>query len=139
MNDLFPSKREFWDLGRRFFDDALGENMANLTSFKTDIIEKEDAYIVEAELPGMSKDDIELDYHDNILTIRGRQETEKNEQDEERKYVRRERSSRSFSRQFIIQDVDEDAVKAKFDNGILEINLPKIHPTPTKSTKIDIE
>lgn len=139
MNDLFPSKREFWDLGRRFFDDALGENMANLTSFKTDIIEKEDAYIVEAELPGMSKDDIELDYHDNILTIRGRQETEKNEQDEERKYVRRERSSRSFSRQFIIQDVDEDAIKAKFDNGILEINLPKIHPTPTKSTKIDIE
>ncbi|EXJ24400.1 heat shock protein, Hsp20 family [Alkalibacterium sp. AK22] len=139
MNDLFPSKREFWDLGRRFFDDALGENMANLTSFKTDIIEKEDAYIVEAELPGMSKDDIELDYHDNILTIRGRQETEKNEQDEERKYVRRERSSRSFSRQFIIQDIDEDAIKAKFDNGILEINLPKIHPTPTKSTKIDIE
>lgn len=139
MNDMIPSRRDFFDFGRRFFDDALGQNFGDLGNFKTDIIEKEDAFVVEAELPGMSKDNIELDYHDNVLSISANQETKKNESDEERNYIRRERSTRSFSRQFIIQDIDKDNIKAKFDNGILKIDLPKQHPTDSESKRIDIE
>ncbi|MCC5894329.1 MAG: Hsp20/alpha crystallin family protein [Alkalibacterium sp.] len=139
MNDMIPSRRDFFDFGRRFFDDALGQNFGDFGSFKTDIIEKDDAYEVEAELPGMSKDNIELDYHDNVLSISAKQETEKDESDKERNYIRRERSSRSFSRQFIIQNIDKDNIKARFDNGVLKIDLPKQEPTAPESKRIDIE
>ncbi|MCC5890364.1 MAG: Hsp20/alpha crystallin family protein [Alkalibacterium sp.] len=139
MNDMIPSKRDFWDLSRRFFDDALGQNFGDFGSFKTDIIEQDDAYVVEAELPGMSRENIELDFQDNILSISAKQETATDESDEERNYIRRERSTRSFSRQFILQDIDEDNIKARFDNGILEVTLPKQHPEPKNTKKIDIE
>lgn len=139
MNDMIPSKRDFWDFSRRLFDDALGQNFGDFGSFKTDIIEQDEAYVVEAELPGMSRDNIELDFKDNVLSISAKQETAKDESDEERNYIRRERSTRSFSRQFILQDIDEDNIKARFDNGILEVTLPKQNPTPKTSKKIDIE
>lgn len=139
MNDMIPSKRDFWDFSRRFFDDALGQSFGDSGSFKTDIIEKDDAYLVEAELPGMSKENIELDFKDNVLSISAKQETATEESDEDRNYIRRERSTRSFSRQFILQDIDEDSIKARFENGILEVTLPKQSPTPKASKKIDIE
>lgn len=139
MNDMIPSKRDFWDFSRRLFDDALGQNFGDFGSFKTDIIEQDEAYVVEAELPGMSRDNIELDFKDNVLSISAKQETATDESDEERNYIRRERSTRSFSRQFILQDIDEDNIKARFDNGILEVTLPKQNPTPKTSKKIDIE
>lgn len=139
MNDMIPSKRDFWDFSRRLFDDALGQNFGDFGSFKTDIIEQDEAYVVEAELPGMSRNNIELDFKDNVLSISAKQETAKDESDEERNYIRRERSTRSFSRQFILQDIDEDNIKARFDNGILEVTLPKQNPTPKTSKKIDIE
>ncbi|GAB2486382.1 Hsp20/alpha crystallin family protein [Alkalibacterium psychrotolerans] len=139
MNDMIPSKRDFWDFSRRLFDDALGQNFGDFGSFKTDIIEQDEAYVVEAELPGMSRDNIELDFKDNVLSISAKQETATDESDEERNYIRRERSTRSFSRQFILQDIDEDNIKARFNNGILEVTLPKQNPTPKTSKKIDIE
>ncbi|WP_460321982.1 Hsp20/alpha crystallin family protein [Alkalibacterium psychrotolerans] len=136
---MIPSKRDFWDFSRRLFDDALGQNFGDFGSFKTDIIEQDEAYVVEAELPGMSRDNIELDFKDNVLSISAKQETATDESDEERNYIRRERSTRSFSRQFILQDIDEDNIKARFNNGILEVTLPKQNPTPKTSKKIDIE
>lgn len=139
MNDMIPSRRDFFDFGRRFFDDALGQNFGDFGSFKTDIIEKDESYVVEAELPGMSKENIELDYHDNVLSISAKVETEKDESDDERHYIRRERSTRSFNRQFIIQDIDKDNIKARFDNGVLKIELPKQDPGPPETKRIDIE
>lgn len=139
MNNMFPSKRDFGDMRRRFFDDAFEQVLGDAGTFKTDIIEDENEYTVEAELPGMSKENIELDYRDNFLTISAKQVSETNEQDEERNYVRRERSSRSFSRQFLIRDIDEDNISARFDNGILEVKLPKKEPDKPESKKIDIQ
>lgn len=139
MNNMLPSKRDFWDLRRRLFDDAFDQVLGDAGTFKTDIIEDEKEFTVEAELPGMSKEDIELDYRDNFLTISAKQVSEIDEKDEERNYIRRERSSRSFSRQFLIRDIDENAISARFDNGILEVKLPKKEPEKPETKKIDIQ
>lgn len=139
MNNMFPSKRDFWDLRRRLFDDTFDQVMGDAGTFKTDIIEDENEFTVEAELPGISKEEIELDYRDNFLTISAIHVSETDEQDDERNYVRRERSSRSFSRQFLIRDIDENNISARFDNGILEVKLPKKEPDKPESKKIDIQ
>lgn len=139
MNNMFPSRRDFRDLRRQFFDDTFDQVLGETGNFKTDIIENENDYTVEAELPGMSKENIELDYHDNVLSISGKQESETNEEDEERNYIRRERSSRSFSRQFLIRDIDEDNISARFDNGVLEIKLPKKEFEKPETKRIDIQ
>lgn len=139
MNNMFPSKRDFWDLRRRLFDDTFDQVMGDAGTFKTDIIEDENEFTVEAELPGISKEEIELDYRDNFLTISAKHVSETDEQDDERNYVRRERSSRSFSRQFLIRDIDENNISARFDNGILEVKLPKKEPDKPESKKIDIQ
>jgi HSP20 family protein len=139
MNNMFPSRRDFRDLRRQFFDDAFDQVLGEAGNFKTDIIEDDKEYTVEAELPGMDKENIELDYHDNILSISGKQESETNEEDKERNYIRRERSSRSFSRQFLIRDVDEDNISARFENGILKVKLPKKESGKSENKRIDIE
>ncbi|OJF91777.1 Hsp20/alpha crystallin family protein [Alkalibacterium sp. 20] len=139
MADMLPSKRNFGDLRKLFFDDMFDGSLGDVGSFKTDIIEDEKEYTVEAELPGMSKEDIELDYNDNVLSISAKHESETDEHDEERNYVRRERSSRSFSRQFLIRDIDEDDISARFDNGVLEVKLPKKESNQPTTKRIDIQ
>ncbi|SFC59869.1 HSP20 family protein [Alkalibacterium subtropicum] len=139
MNNMFPSRRDFRDLRRQFFDDTFDQVLGETGSFKTDIIEDDKEYTVEAELPGMDKENIELDYHDNILSISGKQESETKEEDKERNYIRRERSTRSFSRQFLIRDVDEDNISARFNNGILEVKLPKKESDKPENKRIDIQ
>ncbi|GEK90220.1 HSP20 family protein [Alkalibacterium putridalgicola] len=139
MNNMFPSRRDFRDLRRQFFDDTFDQVLGEAGNFKTDIIEDDNEYTVEAELPGMDKENIELDYHDNILSISGKQESETNEEDKERNYIRRERSSRSFSRQFLIRDVDEDNISARFENGILKVKLPKKESDKPENKRIDIQ
>ncbi|MER2064155.1 MAG: Hsp20/alpha crystallin family protein [Alkalibacterium sp.] len=139
MNNMFPSRRDFRDLRRQFFDDTFDQVLGEAGNFKTDIIEDDKEYTVEAELPGMDKENIELDYHDNILSISAMQESETNEEDKERNYIRRERSSRSFSRQFLIRDVDEDNISARFNNGVLEVKLPKKASDKPENKRIDIQ
>ena len=139
MNNMFPSRRDFRDLRRQFFDDTFDQVLGEAGNFKTDIIEDDKEYTVQAELPGMDKENIELDYHDNILSISGKQESETNEEDKERNYIRRERSSRSFSRQFLIRDVDDDNISAHFNNGILEVKLPKKESDKPENKRIDIQ
>lgn len=139
MNDLFPTRRDFMDFGGRFFDDLFSQSLSTASSFNTDIKETENEYILEADMPGMPKENIELNYQDNVLSITAQYETGKDETDDEGNYIRRERSSRSYNRQFIIQDIDEENITAKFDNGVLTVNLPKKEPDKPSSKKIEIE
>ena len=106
-------------------------------SFKTDIKETPEEYIVHAELPGVKKEDIKIDYNNNYLTISA---TRNNESEEKKDhYIRRERSYGSVSRAFYISNVNKDSIKAKFDNGVLNIELPKKEVTTNNSTQILIE
>ncbi|HLR91716.1 MAG TPA: Hsp20/alpha crystallin family protein [Atopostipes sp.] len=139
MNDMFPSRRDFMNFGGRFFDDLFGQSLATATSFNTDIKETDKEYIVVAEIPGIPKENIEVDYQNNVLSIMAKYEQDTEETNKEFNYIRRERSSRSYNRQFIIQDIDEDSITAKFENGLLTVQLPKKDPEKSATKKIEIE
>ncbi|CUO92950.1 molecular chaperone [Clostridium disporicum] len=120
-----------------FFNDDMLSKFNSSGSFKTDIKETPEEYIVHAELPGVKKEDIKVDYNNNYLTISA---TRNNESEEKKdNYIRRERSYGSVSRGFYISNVNKDSIKAKFDNGVLNIELPKKELTANNSTQILIE
>ena len=125
------------DMFNDFFNDDMLSKFNSNGSFKTDIKETPEEYIVHAELPGVKKEDIKVDYNNNYLTISA---TRNNESEEKKdNYIRRERSYGSVSRGFYITNVDKNSIKAKFDNGVLNIELPKKELTASDSNKILIE
>ena len=125
------------DMFNDFFNDDMLSKFNSSGSFKTDIKETPEEYIVHAELPGVKKEDIKVDYNNNYLTISA---TRNNESEEKKdNYIRRERSYGSVSRGFYISNVNKDSIKAKFDNGVLNIELPKKELTANNSTQILIE
>ncbi|MDU3722895.1 MAG: Hsp20/alpha crystallin family protein, partial [Clostridium celatum] len=96
-----------------------------------------EGYVVHAELPGVKKEDINIDYNNNYLTISA---TRNNEYEEKKdNYIRRERSYGSVSRGFYISNVDKNLIKAKFDNGVLNIELPKKEISSNNNNRILIE
>src|SRR6056297_1376258 len=105
--------------------------------FRADVKEKDDEFLIEAEMPGMEKDNINLEINEDYLTI-----TAKNEESNEEKgdnYIRRERRRGTYSRSFYLDNVNEDEIKAEYDDGILKVHLPKKEKTSVKSRTIDIE
>jgi len=102
---------------------------------KVDIYENKESLVLEAELPGMSRDDFELSFENNVLTLRGERKFE-NKTDQEN-YHRIERSYGSFTRSFTLpQTVTADGAKAEFENGILLVSLPRREET--KARKIEV-
>ena len=92
---------------------------------QVDITETENAYKVHAEIPGVSPQDVDVTLHNGILTVKGEKTTSHEHEQGEKKH--RERTYGSFSRQFTLPETtDEDGVKAKAVNGVLEIEIPKV-------------
>jgi HSP20 family protein len=103
-----------------------------------DIFEDKDDIVVKAEIPGMAKDDVNVNVTDNTLTISG--EKKKEEKVEKKDYYRIERSSGSFSRSFHLPaEVRTDKAKATFKDGILEVRMPKTEEAKKKETRVKIE
>jgi HSP20 family protein len=92
-------------------------------AMKTDIKETEGAYVVEAEMPGVKKENVELICENGVLTITAKANEEKTE--EKQGYVRRERVSGEMTRRFELHDIDEASISAKMEDGILFVTLPK--------------
>ncbi len=106
--------------------------MPSVPAFKVDISEDQSAFHIDAELPGITKENISLNIEDDVLTIKAerKQESEMTKKD----YHRVERLSGCFSRSFNLGEIiDQNNIQADFDNGILRINLPK--DAPVKTTK----
>lgn len=102
---------------------------------KVDIFENKENLVLEAELPGMSRDDFELSFENNVLTLKGERQFEKRSEGDN--YHRVERSYGEFTRSFTLpQTVTVEGVKAEFNNGILHLSLPKREET--KARKIEI-
>lgn len=102
-----------------------------------DFYDKEGAYHLTAELPGVNKDDLTVTVNDGTVTVSGRKE-ESQEQQEADFYLKESRSG-SFTRQFLLPDeVDRDKIQAKFDNGVLELVMPHDEKSE-RSGKIEIE
>lgn len=103
-----------------------------------DIFENKDEIIVKAELPGMAKEDVNVNITENTITLSG--EKKKEEKVEKKDYYRLERSYGSFSRSFSLPaDVQTEKAKATFKDGILEIRVPKTEEAKKKQVKVKIE
>ena len=120
-----------------FNDDMISPFINNYGDFKTDIKETPEAYFIHAELPGVKKEDINLDYNNNYLTISAIRSNENEEK--ENNFIRRERSYGQISRGFYINNVDKNGIQAKFENGVLNIKLPKKELLQNNDSKIFIE
>ena len=121
-----------------FRDDFFDRKDRTFNLMKTDIREDENSYLLEVDLPGYSKDDIKIDITDGYLTINAKVEKENN--DEKKNYVRRERFTGEVSRSFYVgDDIKEDEVKANFKNGILTLEVPKLSLEDKKKDKKYIE
>ena len=116
----FPFDDDFF--GRR--NPLYGKNAKNL--MKTDVRETKDGYEVDVDLPGFKKDNISAQLQDGYLTISASKGLDKDEQEKDGTYIRKERYSGSMSRSFYVgEGVTQDDVHAKFEDGILRLSLPK--------------
>ena len=112
--------REMEDMQRRFF----GSGMNELSGIRTDIQDKGDHYLLEADLPGF-KNDIHIDVENGMMTITAERHSEHEEKDKKGSYVRCERSYGSYQRSFDLSGIDEDNLQAAYADGVLKLTLPK--------------
>ena len=136
--------------GENLFDDLFRDDFAMFPAWsgrdplygkhakhmmKTDVRETEDTYEVDMDLPGFKKDEINVDLKNGYLTVSAAKGLDKDEKDKNGKYIRQERYTVAMSRSFYLGDVAQEDVKAKFEDGILQISLPKAEkkalPKPT--------
>lgn len=136
-NTGVQSRGGFDNLLNEFFNDDFFTDMTSQNNFNADIKETDNEYIMEADLPGVKKEDINLDYKNNNLIISARRNEEINENTGN--YIRRERSYGEISRSFYVENVDENNIRAKFDNGELKVILPKLNKTINSTSRIEIE
>jgi HSP20 family protein len=102
----------------------------------TDLVEEGDHYVLRADVPGVSEDDVKVELEDNVLTISGERKSER----EQRKngYYRLERASGRFARSLTLPEgVDAGSIKARFENGVLEVSIPK--PAERKPHRVAID
>ena len=118
MNDFaFPA---FQDVDKALY----GKHAKNL--MKTDVKDTKDGYEVDIDLPGFKKDEIKIQLNNGTLTVGAAKGLDKDEEDKEKKYVRRERYAGAMSRSFYVGDhVTEEDVHPKYENGILSFTIPK--------------
>ena len=120
FDDFFKPWNEWFDNGN-----LLGKLM---TLPAVNVTENNDNYTVSLAAPGLKKEDFKVDVDGHMLTISSEKEVKKEENDE--KYTRKEYSYSSFSRSFTLpEDVKQDAIDAKYENGILSIRLPRKEET----------
>lgn len=137
--NYFPS---FFD---RFLNNELMDwNISNFSSTNTslpavNVKENENEFLIEVAAPGMDKEDFNIKFHNNVLTVSSEKKDEKEEKNE--KFTRKEFSYQSFQRSFTVSEnaVDSEKITAGYSNGILRITLPKreeVKPKPMKEIKI---
>jgi len=111
------------------------ESMSTVWSPRMDLMEADDHYQVQADLPGISKEDVSITVEDNELTIRGERRAESRAEDDH--VVRMERTFGAFYRSIRLpRTVDESKIKATFDDGVLTVNLPKTEKSRPKTITI---
>lgn len=119
---------------RSFFNGS-GELLSN--SFRVDIRDNQDAYVIEAEMPGLSEEQISLEVDEGVLTISAQHQNQTEQEDAGRMYS--ERRSGSMQRSFNLENIDAENISANLKNGILYVNLPKEKPVEKSARKIQIQ
>ncbi len=136
---LIDSFDRIFDDFRKGFDDIfLGPRYMTLPTIRApvmDILDEGDKYLINAEVPGLDKGDINIELNKNVLEIKA----EKNEELKEKKegYLKKERGYKSFYRQIALpEEVDTEKIEANLEKGILTIKIPKKEPEPKKKISI---
>lgn len=139
MFDLMPFGRRdnslfnyFDNMEKNFF----GDMAQSFSTFRTDVIDEGDKYVLKAELPGFQKEDIKIDIEGNYLTVSAQHSDDTEEKKDN--YVRRERRFGSFARSFDISNIKSNDITADYSSGILSLNLPKVEGTVPESRRIEI-
>jgi HSP20 family protein len=139
MGNLQSFQNEMNRMFNQFFQGSNGEEAGSKLSTwnpSVDIYETDDALIIKAELPGVSKDDVSVEVHQNTLTLRG-QRTHEAEVKQD-KYHRVERSYGTFQRSFVLPTmVDQEKVQATFKDGVLELHLPQLESAKPRRIAIN--
>jgi HSP20 family protein len=133
LNEFVPTS--FNSLIDRFFNESLSRAGGSAYSFvpKVDILEDEKAYEIHMAVPGLNKDDFKIDLNDNFLTISG--ERKFTQEKKENNYHSIETQYGNFSRSFSLpENVDVNKINAKYNNGILELVIPKDEKKVLKAT-----
>ena len=132
--------------GENMFDDFLengffgshnplfGKNGRNL--MKTDIREHDAGYEVDIDLPGFKKDEISIELENGYLTVSAAKGLDKDEEDKKGKYIRKERYAGAMQRSFYVgENLTQEDIKAKYENGILRLSVPKKEAKPVETKK----
>lgn len=123
FDDFFD---DFDAFDKRFFgkhNPLYGKHAKNL--MKTDVKEKKNEYVVSIDLPGFKKDEINVDLRDGYLTVSASKGMDKEEKNEDARYIRQERYSGACSRSFFVGEVKPADIKCKYEFGVLKITIPK--------------
>ena len=124
--------REMQEMEKRFWGDSVSN------SFRTDITETNDAYKLEADLPGFKKEDIKVDIDDDILVIKAEHSEDKDEKNDNGDHIRRERYYGSYTRSFNVSEINVDGITAAYENGVLTLTMPKKAPVKPESKHLEI-
>lgn len=127
----------FDDLSSRFFDRFMPSDTSRV--LKTDIKETDKSYVAKVDVPGIDKQDIHLNYQDNILNISVNKKDVNDHADSNGNVLMSERSYGAMSRSYRLPNVDEQNIKAQYDKGVLTITLPKLTEQEQDPHQIDID
>lgn len=133
----FVKRNSFSPFFRDFDEDFFKFPQAR--EFKTDIKDLGNEIRLEADLPGVKKENIKIDIENKYLTISAERRDEKEETDEKGNFIRRERSYGSFSRSFDISGIKTEDIKAKYEDGVLTLTLPKKDKELPEKRTLEIE
>ena len=130
--------REMDSLARVLFDEPFFSAEAEIRPFKTDIRKTEEGYLLEADLPGFDKKDISVGIDGDRLTIKAQRHSEVEDKENKDKFVRIERSYGSYERSFSVEGIDTEKIDAKYENGVLSLNMPSKEPTVPPVRQLEI-
>jgi len=128
---------DFSQLFNNFFNDDFSVPSNSIDGgFKVDLKENDNEYIIQADLPGVKKEAINIEYNNNYITISTK--VDDSVEEKEDTYVRRERHFGEFKRSLYIDNIDADKIDASFSNGVLDVKLPKLNKDVVNKKKISI-
>lgn len=133
MMDIYNPFREMAELERKLFSGTAAG------SFVTDIRDDGDAYVLEADLPGMKKEDIHIDIDGDRLSISAQRHANREEKDSQGNYIRCERFSGAFTRSFDISGIRSQDITAAYTDGVLTLTMPKQEAEVPASRRLEIQ
>ena len=133
QREQFNLSNYFDEFQKSFF----GELGGMFNSFKTDILDKGDYFELQADLPGFSKEEIEIGIQGDYLTISAEHKEESKE--EKDNYIHQERRYGSYQRSFNVANIDTNLINAEYKDGVLNLKLPKLEQIADNNRKIEVK